>query len=241
MSKTYKTKVHLRKYTLYGIFAFVVITTIITSLCLTVLFNIKEIEVVGNNYYDDKLVIAAGNFRMGDNLFTSNIAESQEDIKDTFPYFKDVKITRKLPNKLIINIEEAKITFVAKELNDKYTFLSKEGRIMKQNVPYLPSGFIVTYGLDLENSKLGENISSGDKLRFDLISRIYEYYPMLTEIDISSITNIKFTVNDKLKIKFGDESNFDQKIQMINAVINSNGPNIEGIIDASNPKEVHFR
>ena len=55
------------------------------------------------------------------------------------------------------------------------------------------------------------------------------------------MANIKFTLDDRLNIKFGDDTAFSQKSQMINAIISANGPNIKGTIDVSNPKEVHFR
>lgn len=72
----------------------------------TVFFRVERVEVTGNKRYDAAQIEAASGVVHGDNLFRLNKYDTAARIRRELPYVESVNIRRRLPDTLILNVNE---------------------------------------------------------------------------------------------------------------------------------------
>ncbi len=85
------------------LFIFMLITLAILS--MTVFFNAEKIEVEGATHYSIEEILETGGLKIGQNLFRLDKFKVIDKM-ETLPYVKSVKIDRKLPSTLKVEITE---------------------------------------------------------------------------------------------------------------------------------------
>ena len=73
---------------------------------LTLFFRVDHIQVEGAERYSVKEVRAATGVKKGDNLILMNKPTVVRDLQEQLPYVEYVRISRKLPDTLVIELEE---------------------------------------------------------------------------------------------------------------------------------------
>ena len=131
-----------------GIFAFI-----------SPIFNIKAIEVNGNNKIDKDTVISLSGVNIGKNIFQVSKKQVINSIKEN-QYINNVDVKRKLPGTLEINVEERKIAYQVKVINS-YVYLDYQGYILevssnKEKVPLI-EGFTTNQDTLLNGKRLDNN------------------------------------------------------------------------------------
>lgn len=92
-------------------------------------FEIKEISVLDNEYYTDRQISNLSGAVKGVNLFKADLSAMKDKLlKD--PYIKDVKISRKLPDKIIIRIVERQ-EYAAISYSEKYVIIDAERVVLQ--------------------------------------------------------------------------------------------------------------
>ena len=133
-------------------------------------FNVKKVNVNNNNVITKESVIGENDI-LNQNIFLLNTSALKKKILSN-PYVKSVKISRKLPDQLIINIVERNATFMVNDGADFYV-LNKNLVIMeKKNSAeglQLPTVTVLT----VENRFLGEPMST-DKDKVEVLKEIGE-------------------------------------------------------------------
>jgi len=122
----------------FGLFliAFLIIFYLVCFYCL---FQIKEIQVKGNQkvkmenvknlvelYLPQKII-----FWDSRSIFLANLERLDEEILNYFPQIGEVSIQRQFPDKLIISVQERKPIGVVKKDNN-YFFIDKEGVVFEK-------------------------------------------------------------------------------------------------------------
>ena len=74
---------------------------------MSVFFRVAKIEVVGNSIYTAEEVVEASGIGTGDNLFFINRFSAASRIFSKLPYVDKAKVTRALPNRVTITIQES--------------------------------------------------------------------------------------------------------------------------------------
>ena len=88
----------------------ILLALIIGGFCFALIspiFNVTEINVTGNEQISSDTIISLSQLEIGQNLFRFNRIKVSNEIK-TNAYIENVKIQRKIPNKIEITIEERK-------------------------------------------------------------------------------------------------------------------------------------
>lgn len=124
------------------------------------LFDVNNIEVEGNRYYSDSQVINMSGAVKGCNLFWGvGSGKIKSSLKED-PYFTSVKVKRKLPDTVIIQVEE-RIQIAAVSYGDRYIVVDSEGTILrKSNVD--PKVTVIT-GLTINKMDEGEPLGVEEK------------------------------------------------------------------------------
>ena len=90
---------------LYKVLSMLVICAAIVA-ALTLFFRVDEIVVTGQQRYTQQEIVAATGMERGDNLFLMNKFDVAQRIVNDLPYIKETRINRKLPDTLLIDVEE---------------------------------------------------------------------------------------------------------------------------------------
>lgn len=225
-----------RNLSLYYLMLFIICAVIFLILSRTVLFNIDEYTVTGNNIYSTETILEAGNLRYGRNMYGINLDRTAERIKDKLIYIEDVQLRRKLPNKFIVEVTEATAYACCEYEGNRYAIITKSGRFLETEQLGARAGLILIKGTELTGVSLGAEFKSADETKQTIILELLEAISetcdgKITEIDITDRTNITMKYEDRIDIDFGSSLDYEYKLRYITAIIEENlEPEAEGSI-----------
>ena len=203
------------------IILFIVICILLAS---SEIFNIKKVSVQGLDKLSDKEIVSYSNIVIGENIFKTNLAKAEYEIEKN-PYVKTVEVKRKLPNTILVDIEERKISYML-QLAESYIYIDAQGYILeiskeKKEVPVLIG--IVT---DLSNIQTGDRLVKEDLLKFDKVNEIvetcksYEIYSFLNRIDISNVSNyILYLESENKSVHLGNADNLNTRMLWLKSIV----------------------
>ena len=137
---------------LYRLLCFVLICAAIVG-ALVLFFKVDTISVSGNDRYSRETILAASGVSEGDNLFLLNKYDAAARITEALPYVESVRLSRKLPGTLRIDIVEC--SDPAGIQQDGHCWLiSPEGKLVDSPAE-APNGCPMVVGLSLTDPQAG--------------------------------------------------------------------------------------
>ena len=115
---------------LYKLVTFFVICGAIVA-ALAVFFKVDTIEVTGNSRYSAQEVLDSAGLSVGDNMFLLNKYDAAAKITKELPYVSAVRISRRLPDTLVLEVEEIQQP-AALETADGVWLVSAGGKVLEQ-------------------------------------------------------------------------------------------------------------
>ena len=191
--KKEKRKRRIKSF-LKGVLIVTIIVGSLLALMLSPLFNLEEIEVQGNSKTTENEIKILSELNLGENLFTINNNTIKSKIKSN-PYIEEVKITKLLPDKILIEVEERKATYVLKN-NGKYIYINNQGYFLEEAENTNNLTEIISYKTPSEDIKLGGRLLAEDLEMLGTILKITEaannneLSNLITSIDIANKNDI---------------------------------------------------
>lgn len=237
ISKKQEMAIKKRKLILKIIRTIILIGILIGTLIyilLSPLFNIKDVTVTGNNKLSGEEIISLSEIRTEENIFKTSKNDIKNKIK-TNPYVENVKIRRKLPDKVEIIVVERVATYMLPFANS-YVYINNQGYMLeitsqKANLP-----IITGFSTPEENLHEGERLLSEDLVKLGEVLQIIEsanangIQALITKIDISNRQDYTIMLEKEKKlVHMGDVSNLSTKMSYINKIIQDEA-GIEGEI-----------
>ncbi len=225
-----------RNLSLYYLMIFAVCVIIFLILARTVLFNISEYVVEGNSIYTADAILAAGGLHEGRNMYGINLEKTEKKIKDKLVYIEDIKLRRKLPDKFLVTVTEARAFACCEYEGNRYAVITKSGRYLETEQLGPRAGLIQIKGMELTGVALAADFVSQDETKRDIILDLMEAISeicdgKITEIDITDRTNITMKYEDRIDIDFGSSLDYEYKLRYISTIIeDSLEPDEEGTI-----------
>jgi len=93
------------------------------------IFNIKEIQVTNNNITPSDTIISLSELKLDENIFKFNKYNVKNKIKEN-AYIEDVKIHRKIPNVVQIEITQRQPKYSI-DFMGKYAYINSQGYILE--------------------------------------------------------------------------------------------------------------
>lgn len=224
-----------RKKTRKKIILISIILIVILGLILikTPYFNIKKVNVNNNNVITKESIIGENDI-LNQNIFLLNTSALKKKILSN-PYVKSVKISRKLPDQLSINIVERNATFMVNDgadfyvLNENLVIMEKKNSAEGLQLPTVT-------GLTVENRFLGEPMST-DKDKVEVLKEIGEALNKskikVNSVDISNLNNIVINKGE-VQILLGNSDELSDKLTKLVNILNDPAGNFEkGYINIS--------
>ena len=210
----------------YGVLAVLFITLIICAM-FSPLFNIKTIEVEGNEIISVNEIISLSQIQIDENTFKLNKRKIIKQIKEN-AYIDEVVITRKLPSNIIIKIEERKPAYLL-EYAGSYIYLDKQGYMLEINTEKLELPILQGAATETSDFVVGNRVCTEDLeklsslIRIMEIAKLNEISSLITRIDIENKQNIKLIFETKDKIAYlGDGTNLINKIPLVKKILEEN-------------------
>ena len=159
---------------LYRLLCFVLICAAIVG-ALVLFFKVDTISVSGNDRYSREPILAASGVSEGDNLFLLNKYDAAARITEALPYVESVRLSRKLPGTLRIDIVEC--SDPAGIQQDGHCWLiSPEGKLVDSPAE-APNGCPMVTGLPLTDPQVGSLAAVPEEQSGDL-ARLLELLPV---------------------------------------------------------------
>ena len=191
------------------------------------IFNIENIQVLNNEQLSDETITSLSQIALGQNIFQFNKSKTEKNIK-TNAYIENVKISRKLPNKVEIQIEERQKDYNVEFLNG-YAYINKQGYILEisQEKAELPT----IQGISTPEEEIveGNRLNSEDLERIETVIQImnickeYELDTKVTSINIENKEEYSLYMEEEKKtIYLGSKNNLSNKMLYLKTIIDKN-------------------
>ena len=206
---------------LYRLLCFVLICAAIVG-ALVLFFKVDTISVSGNDRYSRETILAASGVSEGDNLFLLNKYDAAARITEALPYVESVRLSRKLPGTLRIDIVEC--SDPAGIQQDGHCWLiSPEGKLVDSPAE-APNGCPMVVGLSLTDPQVGSLAAVPEEQSGDL-ARLLELLRQLRSKGMTAqIGEIRFEESgivlryqDRLDVYLDREDDFAYRLRYLAA------------------------
>lgn len=205
----------------FGIKIFMMVLIISIVLILTIrsnIFNIKYIEVYGNSMFSTEEIISDSGIVLQTNIFKIKLDNIKNRLESN-PYFKDINISRKYPNKIVIKLAEreevASIAFM-----DYYIIIDEEGKVLRTSDK--DEGLSVIYGLEFENFSMGDYLTIIEpeslNVALEILNAMKKNNIFFPKIDVSNNKKIVINIFDELQCNITNE-NIEYNVAVLKNII----------------------
>lgn len=237
-------------------------------LSVSVFFKVENVQVSGNQKYEAHAIFEASGIQNGENLITLSRAKAAGKIMKALPYVKSVRIGIKLPDTVMITIEEVEVTYAVRARDDSWWLLSSDGKVIEKDAAGQQTSHTKLLGMQIEVPQVGQTavameqppktdeagntlpvtVTAARQLQTALqIAQHLEQNHMIgsaASIDVTSVMDMVVMYGEKFRIKLGDDSALATKITRMKNVIDymeANKPYASGTIDLTDPSDEGIR
>ena len=213
------------------------------------IFNIKEIQVTNNNITPSDTIISLSELKLDENIFKFNKYNVKNKIKEN-AYIEDVKIHRKIPNVVQIEITQRQPKYSI-DFMGKYAYINSQGYILE--VADTNDGLPIIQGIAtneeeiVPNSRLNEDdlTSLENIIKIMDIAKENNLATKVTSIDITNKNQYSIYIQEeKKRIHLGENTNLGNKMLYAISIMEKE-KGIEGDIyvngDLNNKFQPYFR
>jgi len=191
---------------------------ILIFLCKSEIFNICNIDIVGNNQISQETILELSQINIKDNVFLTNTTKSEKRIKEN-PYVKEVKVTRLLPDKIKIEIVEKEKAYML-QTDEGIAYIDENGDILEKSETKLDNIILLQgYTTPQEEIKPGKVLNEKDLGRLEDVQQIFRSAEKIQIKDQIASINIQdkndYIINlpiYKKIVYIGDTSNLATKM-----------------------------
>jgi len=188
------------------------------TVCITLFFNIDSIEVKGESRYSDQEVLSHIDLQIGQNIFNFKKEEIEQQVLSALPYLESVALKRKLPTRVVVEVEPVLITnAIWLENEDRYLLLSQSGRAVdvaaevSEEIPRVK-------GVEVDSYEIGKRVAyktgESSQSMIDIAQAMQKYgLTELSTLDVSDKYSLRIIYNNRFIIELGSSSNLEYKVK----------------------------
>ena len=200
----------------------------------TVFFRVEQMVVLGNTRYTAAQIEQASGVAHGSNLFRLNKYDTAARIRRTLPYVESVNIRRRLPDTLILTVNECA---AAAQLGGAGGWLiSSTGKLLEQSptlqsipvigiTPVLPEAGTSLVVQPEQQNQADSLIALLQALKErDMLSRV-------TQLDVGATTVITMSMDNRFTVKLPSNGDFPYLLYAMDKAIQSLASYDTGTLD----------
>ena len=202
-----------------------VIVGLIIYLMLSPIFNIKNINVEGNESISSEQIISLSKVQKETNLFKVSNKDTTASIKEN-PYVKSVEIRRTLPDTITFVITERVATYML-EYGGSYAYIDNQGYILEISAN-TKEGLAKITGYETAQDEIvpGNRLCENDLEKLNTVLRITasaktnQFDSLITSINIEDSNNYTLYLDTEQKtVYLGDCTNLDTRMLYVKAIL----------------------
>ena len=235
------------------------VTAVVIALLLGVSLFFKvdttKILVSGNSQYTEWDIVQASGLKGGENLLTFNRAAAASRIRLELDYVESVRFGIKLPDTVLIEVNEIEVTYAVKDQRDAWWRISSGGKVVAMEEGE-PEGCTKVLGVRIENPQVGyaakaledsqsATDSQGNSLpilvtntqRLSTLLDIFQYLELngvlgqVASVDVNNMGDIQLWYGEQYQVKLGDSTQLGYKISMMKKMIDQMDDYQSGVLD----------
>lgn len=221
-----------------------------TTLILVFLFRISEIRVSGSTRYTKEQIVSASKLIIGENILTADTKKASQSIPQELPFIESVKIKRKSPTVVSIEVTEA-IPSAVYQTPSGFVLLSSKGKILELGATDYLNDVPVIKGISFDSYQVGAQAQYADNFDFtseniqrvleELFVAIAKYDFDIRVIDWTKAISLKLNYAETLIIDLGYPENIDEKLLAARHFVDDSLEDGEkGILRVSDPDNMSF-
>lgn len=215
-------------------------------LALTLFFKVESVEVTGNSRYSAQEIQDACGVQLGDNLYLLSKPDMVQRLHQQLPYIDEVRITRRLPNTLCVQVTEFS-TVYAVEQEGTVWLLTSGGKIVETAAERGDTPLID--GCELLAPSLGGDVS----FALELQNRQESLFALLTALESAELTGdvraihlgdptvLSMDYTERFTVEMPYGADYPRLLRYLTLVIEELETNLTGVIDLTRDGEPHFR
>ena len=215
-------------------------------LALTLFFKVESVEVTGNSRYSAQEIQDACGVSLGDNLYLLSKPDMVQRLHQQLPYIDEVRVTRRLPNTLCIQVTEFS-TVYAVEQEGTVWLLTSGGKIVETAAERGDTPLID--GCELLAPSLGGDVS----FALELQNRQESLFALLTALESAELTGdvraihlgdptvLSMDYTERFTVEMPYGADYPRLLRYLTLVIDKLETNLTGVIDLTRDGEPHFR
>jgi len=236
------------------------VTAVVAALVLgmSVFFKVETITVAGAETYSAWAIREASGIAEGDSLLTFSKPKASAKIQAELSYVDDVRIGIKLPDTVIIYIEELDVAYAIESTQGDWWLINSEGRVVEQITVNEANNHTQVLGVRIEDPQPGnaalaadevpqETLASGDPVPLSVtgaqrLSSVLQILKALeandivgqaASVDVSSLDDVILWYGSRYEVLLGDTTRMEYKIACMNDAILELSEYQSGILDIS--------
>ena len=232
---------------LYKVLSMLVICGAIVA-ALTLFFRVDTIVVTGEERYTETEVALATGVERGENLFLLNKQDVVNRIQRELPYIEDIRINKKLPDTLLVEIVKECRTPLAVVQDGGTWLVSARGKIVER-LEEEAEGYGFIKGCQLLAPSVGTPLALATEYAgqqqslLNLLSALEEA-GMLEEVDSIRLDDLSVLTMDyggRFAVEMPYNADYPRKLRALQAVIDNLETNQTGTVQMTwDNGEVHF-
>ncbi len=214
-------------------------------LSMVIFFRVETVLVEGNAYYSQEEILQACGVASGDNLLTLSRSKISGSIMAPLKYVDSVKVTRQLPDTLIIRVTEGKPKYALQDTAGSWYLITAQGKVVEQIEARQAGEFTIVQELTIVPPEIGGNVevsaTAGDvtKAKGQLFAmktlleavEAAELGRHIASVSIPSSFKISLWYEDRFQVELGDTKRMDYKLEYLKAVIEREESYVTGTVD----------
>ena len=226
---------------------------------LSIFFKVETITVAGTESYDAWTVREASGISEGDSLLTFSRAKATAQIIAELPYVDNARIGIKLPDTVIIYIEELDVSYAIKSGTGDWWLINSSGRVVDQINGSASENYTQVLGVTLDSPVVGEEAFAYEDIPAETDPVTGELIPLTVtaaqrfsaalqilnaleandivgeaaSVDVSRLDDIILWYGSRYQVNLGDTAQMEYKITCMNDAILQLSEYESGILDIS--------
>lgn len=221
-------------------------------LSMVIFFRVQNMEVsngiesASGSYYTKEEIIAAAGIAEGDNLLLVSRSEVAGNIMAKLPYVKSVRVTRSLPDTLVLTVTEFEATYAVQDTVGDYYLITAGGKATERVEERDAKSHILIQDMVIETPTIGEAVKA-EQGQLNALTKLLQEIELsglereIASVSVPSSTNMTLWYGDRFLVRLGDSSELDYKLEFLKRVISEQEVFASGTIDLSlgNGREAH--
>ncbi len=220
-------------------------------LSMIIFFRVRHVEVRGGSYYTPEEIIEAAETENGDNLLIISRGDIAGNIMAKCPYVSSVRVTRQLPDTVVIHIEEYDATYAVRDGSGDYYLITADGKATERITEAVAAEHIKIEDLTIRTPEIGAHVSvmtpQGQEIaaqgQLDALKAVLlaieesQLLKQIASVSVPSSYEVSLWYTDRFKVELGDTSELSYKLNYLKNVVDTQKSYATGTIDLTESAE----